>query len=252
MTSAAPYLIRLQLKEEAASGHDYPFHLPQIRNLDIEVTSPVTFFVGENGTGKSTVIEAVAELCRLPVSGGGRHDLADHHGPERSSALAGALRPSFRRRPRDAYFLRSEFQAHFATLLEQRRQDPAQSRQLLEAPQRTQLKRNIGRRSRVPRDGWASRSKPVMWSRTSYGWRGSRTGLALLVRKSETICATARMPTGNAPSSARNVGAWLLPDCFGSDSRRGLRESLSAVDPYGDDLAEPSRICSDYLKVPPS
>ena len=124
MTSAAPYLVRLQLKEASVTGHDYPFHLPQIRNFDIELTAPVTFFVGENGTGKSTVIEAIAALCRLPVSGGGRHDLAEHHGPERTSALAGALRPSFRRRPRDAYFLRSEFQAHFATLLDERSRDP--------------------------------------------------------------------------------------------------------------------------------
>lgn len=84
----------------------------------------MTFFVGENGTGKSTVIEAIAALCRLPVAGGGRHDVAAHHGPERTSVLAGALRPSFRRRPRDAYFLRSEFQAHFATLLDQRKEDP--------------------------------------------------------------------------------------------------------------------------------
>jgi predicted ATPase len=124
MTSVAPYLVRLQLKEAAVTDHDYPFHLPQIRNFEIELTSAVTFFVGENGTGKSTVIEAIAALCRLPVSGGGRHDLADHHGPESVSALAGALRPTFRRRPRDAYFLRSEFQAHFASLLDQRRQDP--------------------------------------------------------------------------------------------------------------------------------
>src|SRR5690242_12246104 len=108
ITSAAPYLVRLQIKEGAATGDDYPFHLPLIRNFDVELTSPVTFFVGENGSGKSTVIEAIAALSRLPVSGGGRQDLADHHGPERQSALAAALRPTFRRRPRDAYFLRSE------------------------------------------------------------------------------------------------------------------------------------------------
>lgn len=124
MISAAPYLVRLQLKDGAAPGHDYPFHLPQIRSLDIHITSPVTFVVGENGTGKSTVIEAIAALSRLPVSGGGRHDLAEQHGPESGSPLASALRPTFLRRPRDAYFLRSEFQAHFASLLEQRSQDP--------------------------------------------------------------------------------------------------------------------------------
>ena len=92
--------------------------------LDIEFTSPVTFFVGENGTGKSTVIEAIAALSRLPVSGGGRNELAGNHGPDTSSPLAKSLRPSFRRRPPDAYFLRAEFQAHFASLLDARNADP--------------------------------------------------------------------------------------------------------------------------------
>ena len=82
MGPSPPYLVRLQLKEGAADGGEYPFSLPLIRCLDIEFTSPVTFFVGENGTGKSTVIEAIAALCKLPVSGGGRNELAGNHGPD--------------------------------------------------------------------------------------------------------------------------------------------------------------------------
>lgn len=124
MGSPPPYLVRLQLKEGAAHGAEYPFNLALIRCLDIEFTSPVTFFVGENGTGKSTVIEAIAALCRLPVSGGGRNELSGNHGPDTTSPLAAALRPAFRRRPPDAYFLRAELQAHFASLLDQRRADP--------------------------------------------------------------------------------------------------------------------------------
>ena len=112
------------MKEGAADSGEYPFSLPLIRCLDIEFTSPVTFFVGENGTGKSTVIEAIAALCKLPVSGGGRNELAGNHGPDTSSPLATSLRPSFRRRPPDAYFLRAEFQAHFASLLDARNADP--------------------------------------------------------------------------------------------------------------------------------
>jgi predicted ATPase len=124
MDSTAPYLVRLQLKEGAAEPGDYPFNLALICSLDIEFTSPVTFFVGENGTGKSTVIEAIAALCRLPVSGGGRNEWSGNHGPDASSPLAQSLRPSFRRRPSDAYFLRAEFQAHFASLLDDRKADP--------------------------------------------------------------------------------------------------------------------------------
>jgi predicted ATPase len=124
MNETPPYLVRLQLKEGAPDGCEYPFSLSLIRRLDMEFTSPVTFFVGENGTGKSTVIEAIAALCRLPVSGGGRNELAAYHGPDASSPLARSLRPSFRRSPPDAYFLRAEFQAHFASLLDARNADP--------------------------------------------------------------------------------------------------------------------------------
>jgi predicted ATPase len=124
MAATAPYLVRVHLKEGPIGSDDHPFNLPVVRGLDIEFASPVTFFVGENGTGKSTVLEAIAALCRLPVSGGGRNELSGNHGPERSSPLAAALRPSFRQRPPDAYFLRAEFQAHFASLLDERRADP--------------------------------------------------------------------------------------------------------------------------------
>jgi predicted ATPase len=120
----APYLAGIQLKEGAHQENAYPFALPVVRGLSLEFTSAVTFFVGENGSGKSTVIEAIASLSRLPVSGGGRNELSGTHGPDRVSPLAPALRPVFRRRPPDAYFLRAEFQAHFASLLDERLDDP--------------------------------------------------------------------------------------------------------------------------------
>ena len=121
--SSVPYLVRLQVKEGIPESNEYPFSLPLVRRLDVEFTAPVTFFVGENGTGKSTLVEAIAALCRLPVSGGGRNELVGNHGPESTSPLAHAIRPSFRLRPPDAYFLRSELQAHFASLLGARSDD---------------------------------------------------------------------------------------------------------------------------------
>jgi predicted ATPase len=124
MTQTAPYLLGVRMREPVATAREYPFHLPLLRTIDVEFSSPVTFFVGENGTGKSTLIEAIAALCRLPVSGGGRNELSARHGPESVSPLAAALRPIFRQRPPDAYFLRAEFQAHFASLLDERNADP--------------------------------------------------------------------------------------------------------------------------------
>ncbi len=49
------------LRAQVDSFDVYPFSLPAIRHLDALVLhSKVTFFIGENGTGKSTLVEAIA------------------------------------------------------------------------------------------------------------------------------------------------------------------------------------------------
>ena len=125
MAPRVPYLLRLKvIPERIPNEPAYPYNLPFVTELDLEFREPVTFFVGENGTGKSTLIEAIAALSRLPVSGGGPNEMGDNHGPESESPLARVLRPSFRQKPRDGYFLRAEFHAHFASLLDARKRDP--------------------------------------------------------------------------------------------------------------------------------
>ena len=121
----APFLKRVYVVPERVPAYEgFPYDLPFVRDLDLSFKRAVTYLVGENGSGKSTLIEAIAEACGLPVSGGGRNEAADRHGPEQHSALGNALRPSFSRRPKDGYFFRAEFQAHFASLLDERRKDP--------------------------------------------------------------------------------------------------------------------------------
>src|SRR5262249_51346629 len=59
------YLRSLYMKDKSYEGDDYPFGLPLIQNLD-ELVFPaqVTFLVGENGSGKSTILEALAIAAR--------------------------------------------------------------------------------------------------------------------------------------------------------------------------------------------
>lgn len=49
---------------------DFPFNLDIIKNFEeISFISNVTFFVGENGSGKSTILEGLAAYLGLPVAG---------------------------------------------------------------------------------------------------------------------------------------------------------------------------------------
>ena len=52
----------------------YPFSLHIIKNLKrIEFPTQVTFFVGENGTGKSTILEGIAENVGFGAEGGNKN-----------------------------------------------------------------------------------------------------------------------------------------------------------------------------------
>lgn len=101
----------------------YPYHLPPYQGLEsIEITGPVTFFVGENGTGKSTLLEGIAKLCNFPSSGG--ETGGDEHSGEQSFPLADVLRLSWMPKINRGFFLRAETFYNFASLLDQRVDDP--------------------------------------------------------------------------------------------------------------------------------
>ena len=52
----------------------YPFNLNIFRETkDILFSSPVTFFVGENGTGKSTLLKAICQKCGIHIWNGMAH-----------------------------------------------------------------------------------------------------------------------------------------------------------------------------------
>ncbi|MFN0301315.1 MAG: AAA family ATPase [Burkholderiales bacterium] len=77
----------------------------------------ITFFVGENGTGKSTLLEALAECCGFNPEGGNR----DHHRATFAdrSDLAQALRLSWAPKVTEGFFMRAESFYNFATYIEE-------------------------------------------------------------------------------------------------------------------------------------
>jgi predicted ATPase len=116
---ARPYLRQISLRDDTDRGQQYPFSIPAIREMGTITFHPdVTFFVGENGTGKSTLLEAITVLCGLNAEGGSRNFRFSTRSSE--SELSGSLRMvrSFRR-PRDSFFLRAESFFNVATQVDE-------------------------------------------------------------------------------------------------------------------------------------
>jgi predicted ATPase len=92
--------------------NQYPFSLNIIKNLkEIVFPTPVTFFVGENGAGKSTILEAIANKAGFGAEGGSKNINFKTSAEKTYSGaqlLAEQLTLSWRVKPKNGYFFRAE------------------------------------------------------------------------------------------------------------------------------------------------
>lgn len=95
----------------------YYMKIPAIKKLErIDLTKPVTIIVGENGTGKSTLIEAIAVNYGLNPEGGGKNfNFATKHS---HAGLYEEIRLGKMGVPSDTFFLRAEGFYNVATEIE--------------------------------------------------------------------------------------------------------------------------------------
>ena len=63
------HLKNIQIRSDLFPVRDtYPFNLEIFKKTrSLPLTRPVTFFIGENGTGKSTLLQAVAKRCAIHI-----------------------------------------------------------------------------------------------------------------------------------------------------------------------------------------
>ena len=105
----------VELDMEGYDTNHYPFNLPAVKHLrDFRFNKAVTFLVGENGTGKSTILEAIAVRYGFNAEGGSknfRFSTEDTHSElyKAITLLRGISRP------KDGYFLRAESFYNVAT-----------------------------------------------------------------------------------------------------------------------------------------
>ncbi len=120
-TLRSPFLKSVTMIPEEAAPEAFPFsRFPKLfaDRFRMDFETPVTFFVGENGTGKSTLLEAIAALCGFHAGGGGEgHQLHRTSDGDRSR-LAAALRASWLPKVSKGFFFRSDTFADVARYLD--------------------------------------------------------------------------------------------------------------------------------------
>lgn len=103
-----PYLLGL-LREEEHWGAGFPFDVPAVAAVEeLRLDAPVTLLAGDNGTGKSTLVEAIAEAVGFGSEGGELERAGELPAVPRP-VLGGALSPVLSgTKTTRGYFLRAE------------------------------------------------------------------------------------------------------------------------------------------------
>lgn len=120
----APFLKRIWLDETRVEDKvAYPFCLPLFKHsFELDFDRPVTIIVGENGTGKSTLLEGIAALAGYDEAGGGKGYMPVDHSRAvevMGGGLSNALRASWLPKVTRGWFFRAESFFSVARYLDQ-------------------------------------------------------------------------------------------------------------------------------------
>ena len=108
----APYLKRVWLEPSRVTDREaYPFCLPLLRDdFELSFDKAFTIIVGENGTGKSTLLEGIAVLAGYDEAGGGKGYMPVDHSralEKMGGTLSQALRASWLPKITNGWFFRA-------------------------------------------------------------------------------------------------------------------------------------------------
>jgi predicted ATPase len=107
-----PYLKRLWLDDALVEDFAvYPFSLPFLKGFTLDFNRPLTIIVGENGTGKSTLLEGIAALAGFDQAGGGKGYRPVDHARALDAGggpLGTALRAAWMPKLSNGWFFRAE------------------------------------------------------------------------------------------------------------------------------------------------
>ena len=97
---------RYQSTKLKSYENDFPFNLPILDNFSSVLLSNVSIFIGENGTGKSTLLEGLATKLNLQILGGS--PIRSDPSLEAARKLSENINLVWEKRTHNGFFMRAE------------------------------------------------------------------------------------------------------------------------------------------------
>ncbi|MDR2616900.1 MAG: AAA family ATPase, partial [Endomicrobium sp.] len=127
------YVTNLLIDTRNANKETYPYNIFPLKNpQNIELDNKVTFFIGENGTGKSTLIEAIALAYGFNAEGGSTSFSFETKNSSSELYKHIRLKRSLKR-PKTGYFFRAESFYNVATNIESLDELPGAGEKIIKA-----------------------------------------------------------------------------------------------------------------------
>ncbi len=134
LTQEDQYIKSLKLESEEIDSYDtFPLNLPVVKYFKELVFHPnVTYIIGENGMGKSTLLEAIAIKLGFNPEGGNRNynfsSYNSHSNLDHYLRLAKGVY-----KPKDGFFFRAETFYNLATNIEELDKDPSSGPKVIDS-----------------------------------------------------------------------------------------------------------------------
>ncbi|KZN98399.1 AAA family ATPase [Bacillus badius] len=129
---SSPFIKQVRFKKEAIPSFDtYPFHFPFIWAEAIDLHPKITYIIGENGMGKSTLLEAIALAAGFNPEGGTFHfNFSTYQSHSELEHYIKLIKGT--RRPKDGFFLRAETFYNVATNIEELDKEPGMGPRIID------------------------------------------------------------------------------------------------------------------------
>ena len=122
--TTSPFLVNIEMRETNFPNlMEYPYNIPIFKDKDfkLQIKKPILIISGDNGTGKSTLLEIIASSCDFNINGGNKNHLYSGQKNDVEKILNN-LKFSWKFKVNDGFFMRSDSFLHFANYIDEQTQ----------------------------------------------------------------------------------------------------------------------------------